>query len=174
MLAPAELGAVPQRRRPEHPEFTFIKGTLQRFIRVHGLSIGWEQVEEHPGWLGRHPAFHYRIKLRRRDGREIESYYSKGLGLREPPTVEEVLLSAAWDARIYDNAVGGAEFFAERHGLSPADPLAKVVAYADEFGFDPFDGATQADFKDLEEWALEFKEFLGERAYWELAEIEET
>lgn len=84
---------------------TFKAGTLGRFILKHGLSIKWREVAENPAFAG-HPwsakAKHYVVDIEDAKGKLLVTHFSKGLGLKGPPTLEEVIGSMGMDAQDYE------------------------------------------------------------------------
>lgn len=130
---------------------TFEKGTLGRFILSRRLTFDWQETA--PPHRASPLSKHYIVRVIDAKGRELNTYFSKGALLTEPPNLEEVLYSMGMDSIIWEDSNGSIE------------------AYARETGGDPDDAESQYGLKESETSAAGLRVLLGQEGYEELLAI---
>lgn len=137
-----------------HRQFTFLPGTIGRFIKKH--DIRFDYLEVPPSMICRqqtHPGEKFFILTYRRAGLILKTPYSQGAAVRTWPTVEQSLESLGMDILLYLNHE------------SPQD-------LADSFGGELEDWDQQWEIlKSVTEHA---KSFLGPEAFAELIQMAVT
>lgn len=79
--------------------------TMQQFIDSNNIRVvQYTQVSQNknnPGW---HDANHYYVTLKRKGGKQISTYFSKGYGHSDEPQPNEILSCFALDSSGIENA----------------------------------------------------------------------
>lgn len=134
-----------------HKKYTFMPGTVGRFIKKHGIMFDYLQVP--PAMICRrqdHPGEKFFILTYRKEGRILKTPYSQGGGVKTWPTAEQSLEGLASDILLYLNHTS-------------------VEDLAASFGGEIEDWDEQWEvLKSLTESA---KKFLGQEAFDELIEM---
>jgi hypothetical protein len=122
--------------------------TIKQFVRENNIKIANELVDSNPNiddpnWQ----ANHYKVVLKR-GKKQFTTYFSKGIGLKGEPTVEEVLDCLASDSASIENY--------------------DFEDWAPEFGYNKDSRHAEKIYNACIKQAQKLKNFLGAEKYEEL------
>lgn len=138
-------------------KLTFAKDTLGRFLLKHQIGLDWEMVPRNPFWSAEQNAYanHYKVRLYKPDGKEMNLYFSKGTLLKGPPRPEEVMNTLGTDALYYESYEGN------------------LLPWAEDIGLDPDSPETGFMIDEMNQSVKDLKAFLGRKVYGELISLGE-
>lgn len=120
--------------------------TYAEFASELGLTLTLEPwvSETRAGWEP--GSSHWTAIIADQQGRELTTPYSQGSAIREQPTLGDVLMAVALDARLYEDGED-------------------VYGFAENLGLDMNDRKTQRDYEACRDEAEDLRRVLGTEQY---------
>lgn len=123
--------------------------SIKKFVEENKIKMSVEYVDNNPNMNDpKWQANHYKVTLKY-DGRQLTTYFSKGIGLKGEPTTDEVLDCLASDASTINNT----KYFED---------------WANELGYDTDSRKAEKIFNTIERQAVKLNTLLGDDLYKEL------